>query len=1171
MALLLSTADVGAQSIATATLRGVVVDETGGVLPGAVLTLTATDTQIARSTVTDKGGAYAFGGVFAGTYLLRVELAGFRVAERPGIALSPQDTSVVNVRLEVGTLRDRVTVQASGDRPQSATGAREAVIRADQLETLPAIGRSALELLRILPGVVSPPPGALEAVGFYNGANHTDGYVINGVRSSGNAVHLDGSDLTDFGCNCRSVVTLAPDMVQDVKIQTSNYAAEHGSTGISISAVTKSGSSIFRGSLYHHERDYHLAANDRSNSLLGLPKPKSSFHFPGGTVGGPVVVPGWGYTKGRDRLFFFTGLEWQQQRADQGATPTVVPTLLQRQGLFTESLAADGQNLGQPIGAVLVPPGYPGEGTEAPGADLAPYVHPIGRVLASLYPLPNGRYQDNRFNYAATRLLPVDRLVMRARLDWNVSDRTRAYLSLAREDELEQDAYGAWGPTTEVPLPSPIDARNHGRSAVGQIVSVLTPAMTNEVLVSWSGVDYRNEYADPAVMRLSSNHVAWSGSFPGQSPYLPGVVAWSGALASLSNPYADTYLRRGTLQAADTLTRVAGSHSLKFGVSLAQLQTEKNTANDTEGTFVFTPWTPRGTGNIVGDLLTGRPFQYSQGTRPPDGRFREWHLDAFAQDAWRLWPNLTVEVGVRAGFWPNEREQHGLGGYFDPARYSASQPQWLESAKGPIFNGVCYVADGCAPRGILPDRSPFAMPRLNAAWDIGGDGTNVLRGGYGLFFNRPPSNLANDRALLMAPAAYHVSQDAFSGDGLGSGNGLSYDTAGETTMRSQNGNESLDTQTPQSFSFPKTHSFSLSYARRIGFGQVVEAAYVGTRGRSLVSSINGNPLPEGALLHGVLGNADLSVPINRMVLDTAAVNALRLYQAYPAITVNDFGGVSDYDSMQITLTRQTGRRLQYALAYTLARTRGTFGDDYSRRDPFDARRTYGVSQADRTHTLTVSWNAVLPDAARRWLDGWFGRALLNGWQLSGISTLVSGTPIWLRFDGAAGDATVLQAYYGTPDIWGPIGPSLAPVYSCDPRLHGKKVGEKVLDIGCIGLPAFGELGQALPPYNIRRPPRSDHDLAVFKNFVLPRAQRLQFRATVFNVFNTAYATELDTTLLTECNRFEDHVPDGIGGYVDHVCDPVAGFHFTDDTRRNFGTIVSMTGHRVIQLAVRYSF
>ena len=226
---------------------------------------------------------------------------------------------------------------------------------------------------------------------------------------------------------------------------------------------------------------------------------------------------------------------------------------------------------------------------------------------------------------------------------------------------------------------------------------------------------------------------------------------------------------------------------------------------------------------------------------------------------------------------------------------------------------------------------------------------------------------------------------------------------------------------------------------------------------------------------------------------------------------------------------------------------------------------------------------MLPDGARGSLDGRLGRGLLNGWQLSGISTAISGTPIHLGFSGEAAGPGVSQAYFGTPDVagvdvgFGAASNAIAPEFTCDPRLPGTGPGEKILDIGCVTVPAFGTNAPLIPPYNLRAPWRTTHDLTIFKNFPIHGDQKLQVRAGFFNVFNTAYAltrlgtTDLDLRLETTCIRRVDHVPNGTGGYTDDVCDPTGGFSFTPNTVENFGTINVKRGHRVIELAVKYDF
>jgi len=307
--------------------------------------------------------------------------------------------------------------------------------------------------------------------------------------------------------------------------------------------------------------------------------------------------------------------------------------------------------------------------------------------------------------------------------------------------------------------------------------------------------------------------------------------------------------------------------------------------------------------------------------------------------------------------------------------------------------------------------------------------------------------------------------------------------------------------------------------------------------------------------------------------------SFRPYNALNAITLYNFRGESKYDSMQLTLSRQTGRRLQYFVAYTFGRSRGTLGDEYNSIDPYDASRTYGVLAQDRTHVLNVSWNAFLPDGAKGGMNNPVGRGLLNGWQLSGISSMASGVPFRLSFSGAAAAGSISAAYFGTADVVGPSlsgGNGLAPVYTCDPRLGGTDVGEKILDLNCISVPGFGENGELVPPYNIRTPTRYNHDVTLFKNFDIRGEQKIQFRVGFFNIFNQAFANpfignDINVTLDTVCNVTRNGIPDGTGAVQDNVCDPTQGFRYTPQTIANFGNINIKRGRRVVEFVLKYYF
>ena len=392
---------------------------------------------------------------------------------------------------------------------------------------------------------------------------------------------------------------------------------------------------------------------------------------------------------------------------------------------------------------------------------------------------------------------------------------------------------------------------------------------------------------------------------------------------------------------------------------------------------------------------------------------------------------------------------------------------------------------------------------------------------------------------------------------------------------------STNTLTPDSFKFPMTHSFSVSFARRIPFDMVLEAAYVGTRGRDLVTRVNGNVVPEGSLLTGSIGGSDLTNPMNRFALDGVAINARRPFQAYPGITNYDFEGESNYNSLQVTLSRQTSKKLQYFMTYTLSRTEGTLGDEYRNRDPFNPARTYGIRNEDRTHIFNLSWNAFLPGSDRASTER---RRQGHRQRLAAVGHLdfASGIPIWLGFGGrraptTSNRPTTARTTSRSSPARAAAGEGLAPVYSCNPSLNGQKVGEKLLDINCIGFPASGQIGDVLPPYDIRTPGSHESRHHAVQELRDHGDQKLQVRIGVFNLFNMAAAStsvdrnDINLNLNTECNRVVNGVSNGVGGTVDNVCDVTGGFHFTQDTINNFGRINIRRGHRIVEFALKYYF
>ena len=325
-----------------------------------------------------------------------------------------------------------------------------------------------------------------------------------------------------------------------------------------------------------------------------------------------------------------------------------------RNGDLSEQLPGNcvGQNLNMTCAQYNIPRGYPGAGTAAPGNQFQQYIEPMGKVLAGLYPSPNLVDPTNRYNYVFNTLQPANRTDLKMRFDYNISNNTKAYVRAAIEGEETENARGIWWSSSDLALPTPSVGTNKGRSVSGNVVTVLSPTMTNEILVSWSRLTLDNTWRDPSKVSLSNypELAGYSqGFFPNASPYLPLNIITSGwgqgGPGNLWAPAMDVFAHNDALQFSNKLTKIAGSHGLKFGITVERGQKQQNFENSEFGEYQFDPWATGGTGGPVADLLTGRLANYSQGTRVPQGEWRYWNIDMFAQDSWKIRPNVTFEFG----------------------------------------------------------------------------------------------------------------------------------------------------------------------------------------------------------------------------------------------------------------------------------------------------------------------------------------------------------------------------------------------------------------------------------------------------------------------------------------------------------------------------------------------
>src|SRR6202171_2796238 len=331
-----------------ATLAGIVRDTSAAIVPTAGVTLKNEASGALRRTATNSEGYYSIVAIPPGTYALTVEAPGFQRSEQKGIALNSADKRNVDATLQIGAISQTVEISATAESVTPIdSGEKALTLKTHTLQGTATVGRSAAEFIKIMPGFAQAGNGATNAPGY-------DGQVI-GINGNGNAgrqsalgyfsgngtplnsteIVSDGAHVSDPGCNCATPVNPNADMIQEIKVLSSNFSAENSKGPVVISSITKAGGSSFHGEGYLSARNYVMNAGDWLDNKAGLSKPANVYYFPGGNIGGPVLIPKTGFNRNRDKLFFFSGFEYFYQHLNSDRIQTSVPTVAMRTGDFS--------------------------------------------------------------------------------------------------------------------------------------------------------------------------------------------------------------------------------------------------------------------------------------------------------------------------------------------------------------------------------------------------------------------------------------------------------------------------------------------------------------------------------------------------------------------------------------------------------------------------------------------------------------------------------------------------------------------------------------------------------------------------------------------------------------------------------------------------------------------
>lgn len=718
------------------TFTGTVTDPSDSVVPSAAATLIRLDSGNTRVTRTNSAGYFTFSFVPAGEYTLVIDATGFQLWKRSGIVISPGDKrDAGSVVLQIVGRPQSVTVSAQSDLISAVdSGERSAVITRADLEEAPVLSRNAGELVRLLPGM-SPTGSAGAGVENHSGfdgetisiaASPTSSYSANGTSTHSMFITSDGVDVSDPGFYLGSPVNPNIDMVQEVKVLQSNFSAENAKGPSVLQSITKSGGKNFHAEAYFNARHYALNSNEWLLNKTGQPRPQSKYFFPGVNIGGPVLIPGTTFNRNREKLFFFSGFEYFNETLDNGILRSIVPTGAMRAGDFSDAgylKVLGSAEVNAPPSEAVAP------GGQIPKSDI----DPGGRVLINLIPGANvdpaGAGAGS--NYVRPDLVDEHMYQFVGRLDSNLSDYTKLFLRYGLQRQLQSFPVGLWGRgPSQVRYPTDTEVHTHSDSFAANLVKVLSPSFTNELVFGLTNMDVPVTLEDPAKVSRAALGYPYQGMFKNGEDQVPFILNFGGAAQLLTLPFGLGFFSR-TWQpmVAENVAKVAGTHTLKFGVHWEWAANAQPSTDNSNGILAYATWGGNSTGNAYADLLTGRVADYYEANRNIVLDLAYQTFEAYAQDSWKVRPRLTIEYGIRLSHLGAWYDRQGIGyGLFDVSKYS-DDPSQLGKSPGLVW----HQQDPAVPLSGMSTRTLFYAPRVGTAFDISGNGGTVFRGGFGIY------------------------------------------------------------------------------------------------------------------------------------------------------------------------------------------------------------------------------------------------------------------------------------------------------------------------------------------------------------------------------------------------------------------------------------------------------